>query len=265
MNGTPTSGGGGGCSHPAPGAPAGAQRTHAAGVFAGGTFNAFNLETNDNSHQRRRRAEQLLPRQAAAPRHLGIGWHHQLDEGAAGRRQRASTSAIAPTLAGTPAYIPHRRSPEHRLLDRPGAGQRDRRPARGADADARRRVLVTGLPADPGFIERLVLDSYQARGDADLPVNALGHHVLKAGVDGNIGYYEHTKAYTGRRAYTDVPGNRRPGRPRHAPYAVFEFPRFGYLSGPDQPDVPGSATPSPSRRSSAASSRTAGASWTRSP
>ena len=48
-----------------------------------------------------------------------------------------------------------------------------------------------------GFIERLKLDSYQARGVLTFLVQGAGHHVLK-GVDSSWSSYEHTKAYTGR-------------------------------------------------------------------
>ena len=80
----------------------------------------------------------------------------------------------------------------------------------GPDATTRCGVLgyFTG---GPGFIERLVLDSYQAQGILTYLLNALGHHVIKAGVDANIGYYEHIKAYTGRNAYIEQPESTVPG------------------------------------------------------
>ena len=105
----------------------------------------------------------------------------------------------------------------------------------GPDAAARCGVLgyFTG---GPGFIERLVLDSYQARGILTFLVNALGHHVLKAGIDANIGYYEHIKAYSGRDAYTEQPESTVPGPTAGTqPFAVFDARNFGYLAAPDQP------------------------------
>src|SRR5262249_18586346 len=91
----------------------------------------------------------------------------------------------------------------------------------------------------PGFIERLVLDSYQARGMLTFLVSALGHHVIKLGGDGNIGYYEHDKAYSGRDAYTEVAESTGPRpTPGSQAYARLRAPdarNLGYLQGPDQP------------------------------
>ena len=59
----------------------------------------------------------------------------------------------------------------------------------------------TGGPG--GLIEYLNFDSYQGRAVLTYLVTALGHHVLKAGFDGQINKYTHDESYTGGAVYRD--------------------------------------------------------------
>ena len=83
----------------------------------------------------------------------------------------------------------------------------------------------TGGPG--GLIEYLNFDSYQARAVVTYLVNALGHHVLKAGFDGQINKYSHDETYTGGvvyRAGADL------GLP---PGSVYDYRRFGEITDTD--------------------------------
>ncbi len=233
VNGTPTTGGGG-ASFPnrAPGALQARNGLNASAIFGGGTFNTLNIKTNDSSYNVVGELNSsFLDKRLLLD--LRFGWHHQLDEGLPGDGSEFNTGDRS-TLAGTPNYVLHPSILRNiATIDQVPATVAQA--CTGADADVRCGVLgwATG---GPGFIERLVLDSYQARGMVTYLLNALGHHVLKAGVDGNIGYYEHKKAYTGRDAYSEQPEDTVPGPTRGTqPFAVFDSRTFGYLSAPDTP------------------------------
>ena len=233
VNGTPTTGGGG-ASFPTrlPGALQARNGLLAAGVFGAGTFNAFNIKTNDSSYNVVGELKSsFLDKRLLLD--LRFGWHHQLDEGLPGDGSEFDVGNRN-ALAGTPSYILHPSILRNiATIDQVPASVTQA--CSGAFADTRCGVLGW-LTGGPGFIERLVLDSYQARGMVTYLLNALGHHVLKAGLDGNIGYYEHKKAYTGRDAYTEQPENTVPGPTQGTqPFAVFDARNFGYLAGPDQP------------------------------
>jgi carboxypeptidase family protein/TonB-dependent receptor-like protein len=83
----------------------------------------------------------------------------------------------------------------------------------------------TGGPG--GLIEQLNFDSYQARATLTYLVSALGHHVLKAGFDGQINKYFHDESYTGGVSYrdgTDLGG---------PPGSVYDYRRFGTIVDTD--------------------------------
>ncbi len=234
VTGTPTTGGGG-ASFPTrlPGGLQARNGLNAAGVYGGGTFNATgNIKTNDSSYNVVGELNSsFLDKRLLLD--VRVGWHHQVDEGLPGDDSGLNTGQTG-ALAGTPNYILHP-SILRNIADVDQVPDSVRQACSGPDATTRCGVLgwFTG---GPGFIERLVLDSYQARGMLTFLVSALGHHVLKAGIDGNLGYYEHIKGYTGRNAYTEVPESTVPGPTRGSqPYAVFDARNFGYLTGPDQP------------------------------
>ena len=89
---------------------------------------------------------------------------------------------------------------------------------------------VTGYSVGgPGFMSDAKLDRYQINAKATYLLNAIGTHVLKAGVDTEFLVYDQTKAYGGGVFYqesVDYLG---------APGAVSDFRRFGYQATPDSP------------------------------
>ena len=93
------------------------------GLYAGGTFNVFNLKTNDDSlNVNGELNSSFLDKRLLFD--LKIGWHHQLDEGLPGDGSEFNTQQEG-TIAGTPGLRhQHRRPPEHRHPRRPGARRR---------------------------------------------------------------------------------------------------------------------------------------------
>ncbi|QSQ19739.1 TonB-dependent receptor [Pyxidicoccus parkwayensis] len=92
------------------------------------------------------------------------------------------------------------------------------------------RCPVTGYAVGgPGFMSDAKLDRYQINAKATYLLNAIGTHVLKAGVDTEFLVYDQTKAYGGGVFYqesTDYLGN---------PGAISDFRRYGYQTAPDTP------------------------------
>src|SRR5262249_37374884 len=196
-------------------------------------FNALgNIKTNDSSYNvvGELNSSFLEKRLLLDVR---VGWHHQIDEGLPGDDSGLNTGQ-ARTLAGTPNYIlPTAILRTIANIDQVPASVTQA--CSGAFADQRCGELGY-LTGGPGFIERLVLDSYQARGMLTFLATALGHHVIKLGVDGNIGYYEHDKAYSGRNAYTEVAESTVPGPTRGTqPFAVVDARHLRYPTAPDVP------------------------------
>jgi outer membrane receptor protein involved in Fe transport len=95
------------------------------------------------------------------------------------------------------------------------------------------RCPVTGyLVGGPGFMSDAQLERYQANAKATYLLNALGTHVLKAGVDTEFLVYDQTKAYGGGVFFQESSPYRGAsfvGR------AVSDFRRYGYQTGPDTP------------------------------
>jgi hypothetical protein len=75
-----------------------------------------------------------------------------------------------------------------------------------------------------GIIRQSTLDRYQARSTMTLLVNALGHHVIKAGVDFELTSYDIAKAYSGGNLFRERPDGT----------AFDDYRQFSFLTGPDQ-------------------------------
>jgi outer membrane receptor protein involved in Fe transport len=95
------------------------------------------------------------------------------------------------------------------------------------------RCPVTGYAVGgPGFISNATLDRYQINAKATYLLNALGTHVLKAGVDTEFLVYDQLKAYSGGVFFQEsapYPGSSYSGR------ALSDFRRYGYQTSPDTP------------------------------
>ncbi|MCK6592195.1 MAG: TonB-dependent receptor, partial [Polyangiaceae bacterium] len=79
----------------------------------------------------------------------------------------------------------------------------------------------------PGYVDEAQLDRYQGKAVVTRLLNALGHHVIKAGVDIELMSYAHQKAYTGTTAL----------RESNTGSNFVDIRRYGFLSGPDEATV----------------------------
>ncbi|HMI82451.1 MAG TPA: TonB-dependent receptor [Polyangiaceae bacterium] len=87
--------------------------------------------------------------------------------------------------------------------------------------------VTTYNTGGPDFINRQKLDRYQARSILTYLLQGAGHHVIKAGVDVELMYYDNTKAYSGSVRYREASNG-----------ASFTDGRqYGFLIGPDDPLV----------------------------
>src|SRR5262249_46694851 len=177
------------------------------GLFAGAAYNVFNLTTHDDSlNVNGELNSSFFDKRLLFD--LKVGWHHQLDEGLPGDGSEFNTTQEG-TIAGTPGYVTS-------TADLQNIATLDHQVPSAAQASATRPFANTEcgftgyIIGGPGFIERLSLDSYQGRAALTWLANALGHHVIKGGVDGAISYYEHTKAYTSTAAWQYLQGNSTP-------------------------------------------------------
>jgi outer membrane receptor protein involved in Fe transport len=78
-----------------------------------------------------------------------------------------------------------------------------------------------------GFLDDASINSYQGRAVFTNLLQAAGHHVIKAGVDFNLGTYEHTKAYSGGNVF----------RENGSGSNYNDYRQYGFLQGPDDPVV----------------------------
>jgi len=87
--------------------------------------------------------------------------------------------------------------------------------------------VTTYAVGGPGFVDEAQLDRYQGKAVVTRLLTALGHHVIKAGVDVELMSYAHQKGYTGTTIF----------RESLAGTNFSDFRRYGFLSGPDQATV----------------------------
>ena len=227
VTGTPTSGGGD-SSYPIRFAGLlQARNPVTAAALAGFTFNALHLVSTDDSYNVVGELNSsFLDKRLLLD--IRIGWHHQTDEGVPGDGSTFNTTDPS-HLAGTPAVGTSTVNLQNiATLDQVPAAVAAACSGPYANVQCGTLGYVIG---GPGFIEKLLLDSYQAKGTLTLLANAAGHHVIKGGVDANISYYDHTKAYTGRVIYQTLAGGSTPD----GLDALQDSRRFGYLSAPDTP------------------------------
>jgi hypothetical protein len=163
-----------------------------------------------------------------------LGWHHA-------RRATlpADGSALGSQtgLAGTP-QVAWRRSPAVHGLDDfepladPSACKRVTGTTTGADGKPH-AFDVTPCPVPdyrsggPGYLEDSTLDRVDAGAVLTGVVEALGHHVVKAGVDLEIATYDHTEAYSGGALLRESTSGA----------SFYDYRQLGFLVGPDAPHV----------------------------
>ncbi|HZW90125.1 MAG TPA: TonB-dependent receptor, partial [Myxococcaceae bacterium] len=228
--GIPT-GGGGGASFPArnTGAVGGTARTPTSpAIFTSGTFNASSFATKDDAYDIVGELNSsFLDKRLLLD--IRGGWHHQQDDSLPVDGSGMNTSKQG-TLSGTPLIIG--------TFD----GQQN---VAGIDSDVPASVKAacgTGLVnaacgvvnygyGGPGFISTYKSDSYQGKAVFTYLAQALGHHVLKAGVDLEFTQFDATQGYTG---LTTLQANEA-GDGTIDNY--IDLRRFGYLTGAGRTDA----------------------------
>jgi hypothetical protein len=158
-----------------------------------------------------------------------LGWHHQIDEGAPGDGSGFEDVSNMNTLAGVPSLTPYRyRSNVLNFEDQVPASVRD---ACGTGDQTTKCQTSWNLYGGPNLLQRQKLDSYQGKVVLTGLFTALGHHVLKGGIEGNISYFDNLRTFGGGAWYYDLgPGGVDPST---TTLGVFEARRFGYLSNID--------------------------------
>ncbi|MGK4007469.1 TonB-dependent receptor [Sorangium sp. So ce1036] len=77
----------------------------------------------------------------------------------------------------------------------------------------------------PGVLSESVLTRYQAKAMLTSLISALGHHVIKSGVDVEVMGYHNERGQSGGTILTEFPDGT----------VVYDYRRQGFLSGPDDP------------------------------
>jgi outer membrane receptor protein involved in Fe transport len=78
-----------------------------------------------------------------------------------------------------------------------------------------------------GFLDDASINSYQGKAVFTNLLTAAGHHVIKAGIDFNLGTYQHVKAYSGGNVF----------RENGSGSNYNDYRQYGFLKGPDDPVV----------------------------
>ncbi|WP_434384414.1 TonB-dependent receptor [Melittangium boletus] len=156
---------------------------------------------------------------------VNAGWHHQTDDTLPVDGSALGSSAGLAGVAqfnmrrtGTAADPRYYSINDFEVLPDPSvcdpAGTRN----------AVRCPVASYLLGGPGFLLDRTVDRYQANVVGTYLLNALGHHVIKAGADVEIMTNVDARAYSGGVLYNEaVDGN-----------SFVDFRSFGYLTGPDQ-------------------------------
>jgi hypothetical protein len=226
--GTPTSGGGDASFSVRP--PVGLALRAPFGItgFTQQTFNSNHYLTTDSAYDVNAELNSsFLDKKLLLE--VRLGWHHQLDEGAPGDGSGFDNVTNMNTLAGIPALLPLYRSNVLNFEDQVPQSVRD---ACGSGDTTTKCQTSWNLYGGPNLLQRQKLDSFQGKVVLTGLFSALGHHVVKGGVEGNISYYDHLRTFGGGAVYWDFG----PGSfidPNTTTLGVLDVRRFGYLSDID--------------------------------
>ncbi|WNG51188.1 TonB-dependent receptor [Archangium minus] len=167
---------------------------------------------------------------------VNAGWHHQYDS-----TLPVDGSGIgnASGLSGTPQFEMRRTGTRdvpnyYSINDLEQLADPSLCDPAGTANAVRCPVSSSYLLGGPGFLMERTVDRYQANAVGTLLLNALGHHVIKAGIDAEVMTNRDARAYSGGVLYQESTDGTK----------FQDFRSFGYLVGPDQvriqPVVPSS-------------------------
>jgi len=171
-----------------------------------------------------------------------VGWHHQVDSNLPSdgtgigsgeglsvlpqfEMQRSSRPDPANPGRSLPAFYSindFEQLPDPSVCDPAGT------------VNATRCPVTTYLFGGPGFIQERTVERYQANLVGTLLLSAMGHHVIKAGFDGEVMTNEDVRGYSGQVLYRENVNGQ----------TFQDFRAFGYLTGPDEVVIQDSVNPS---------------------
>ncbi len=174
---------------------------------------------------------------------LTLGWHHQHQATNAADGSTVYDTTNRSVLAGQPGVV--YQAPGHAITDfetapanggLPGtAGCRNVNvwtPGSGA-APTPNCPQQQYFGGGPGFIDDVLMDSYQAKAVFTDLLQAVGHHVIKAGVDFSYNSYRHDKGYGGTDFYQESAAS--PANSPNSSRSYNDNRNYGFLTGPDTP------------------------------
>jgi outer membrane receptor protein involved in Fe transport len=148
-----------------------------------------------------------------------VGWHHQIDSS---MPSDGSGIGNATGLSGLPQFEMQRTAfysiNDFEQLPDPSVCE----PA--GTVGAKRCPVATYLLGGPGFMLHRDVDRYQFNTVGTVLLNALGHHVIKAGLDVESMINREARAYSGGVLYRENVNG----------LNFQDFRAFGYLTGPDE-------------------------------
>jgi outer membrane receptor protein involved in Fe transport len=151
-----------------------------------------------------------------------FGWHHEVADNLPSDGSFPGSGQGLAAING----VRYRRTSPHSLTDfeTVPAGYCD---APGTAEAIRCPVSSYNTKAPYGRIDHGLLDRYQLRSVVSLLGRALGHHVVKLGVDLEYTDFDVTKAFAGGNVF----------RENTAGTAYTDYRNYGYLVGPDDPVI----------------------------
>ncbi len=150
-----------------------------------------------------------------------VGWHHQNDSSLP---SDGSAIGSAEGLSGVPQFEMQRTSPSFYSLT-----ELEQLPDPSVCAPVGPNgvspcTVTNYFLGGPGFLLDRTVERYQANVVGTYLLNALGHHVIKAGLDVELMQNNDARAYSGSVLYREATSG-----------ASFQdFRSFGYLTGPDE-------------------------------
>ncbi|EAU61874.1 protein oar [Stigmatella aurantiaca DW4/3-1] len=147
-----------------------------------------------------------------------VGWHHQNDSSLP---VDGSGIGNEEGWSGVPQFEMQRNQPFYSITDLETIPDPSVcNPVNGVSPCTVTNYLLGG----PGFLLDRTVERYQGNIVGTLLLNALGHHVVKAGLDVEVMQNKDTRAYSGKVLYREnVNGG-----------TFQDFRAFGYLIGPDE-------------------------------
>jgi outer membrane receptor protein involved in Fe transport len=154
-----------------------------------------------------------------------FGWHHEISDNLPSDGSYPGSETGLAAISGTR----YRRTDPHSLTDFETVPDGYCDPAGTASA-VRCPVSAYNINSPYTRLSHALLDRYQLRSVVSLLGQALGHHVVKVGVDLELTDFDILKGYAGDNVFRESTSGT----------SFSDYRNYGYLVGPDQPVILGS-------------------------